>query len=361
MLTKTAIRTLLNEAPNPLLSIYLKVDPAYQPNQNESPAWYIYLKNALREIEKEFEQVPAKWQDIKESVFDYAQNYVPRSKTLAIFANSDYMEVFDIPVSLENRVSYGAPMLMPLLWATDEYKRYLVVLVDHEQARFMSAYLGQVTGDEQMTLDFDDYDFGDSRFIQSRGGATGSQGSGQDDFADMRDEHIRRFHSDVATRIRKLMGKLQANRIVLGGNEQAAKQVHNLLHDTQKQQVVGMVTVPIDSSDSRVAKSIQPLAENYEREQEAKLIDSVIGLAKSGGRGTLGYHYTKRAFEMQQVELLLLPFPMDDEALATELSLLALNSGTKIELLHGEPADKLRDEGGIAARLYYPLQEPEQV
>lgn len=360
MLTQTAIRSLLDEAPNPLLSIYLRVDPAYRANQNEPPAWFIYLKNALREIETNFEQVPDSWQDTKQAVLNYFRDYVARSKSLAMFVSSDFMQIFDIPVTLDNRVSYGAPMLMPLLWATDEYERYLVVLVDQEQARFLSAYLGQVTGNEHMTLDFDDYDFGDSRYIQSQGGAVGSQGSGQDDFADMRDEHIRRFHNDVAARIRKVMGKLQANRIILGGNEQAAKQVYGLLHESQKKQVVSMVTLPVDSNNARIGQLIQEIAENYEREQESQLVDSVISLAKSGGRGTLGYHYIKRAFAMQQVELLLLPFPMENEDEATELSLLALRSGATIELVHGEAADKLLKESGIAARLYYPLQEPEQ-
>jgi hypothetical protein len=361
MLTRTAIRTLLDKAPNPLLSVYLRVDPAYPPNQNEAPAWFIYLKNALREIEAGFEQIPQAWKETRQQVLDYAQGYVPRSKSLVIFAEKDLLEVFDVPITLENRVSYGAPMVVPLLWAMDEYKRYLLVLVDHEQARFLSAYLGRVTGGEAMELDFDDYDFGDSRFIHTRGTTSGSQGSGQDDFADMRDEYIRRFHSDVASRIRKLMGKLQTNRIVLGGNEQAVKQVQSLLHDSLKKQVVGIVALPLDSSDRKVAKAIQEKAEIYEREQELKLVDAVIDLAKSGGRGTLGYENIKQAFAMQQVEILLLPFPMNDEEQAAELSLLALLSNTELELLHGEPAEKLREEGGVAARLYYPLQESQRV
>ena len=58
---------------------------------------------------------------------------------------------------------------------------------------------------------------------------------------------------------------------------------------------------------------------------------------------------------MQRVELLVMPYPMDDADLAAELPLHTFASGGSVELVHGEAADRLNQEGGLAARLYYAL------
>jgi hypothetical protein len=46
---------------------------------------------------------------------------------------------------------------------------------------------------------------------------------------------------------------------------------------------------------------------------------------------------------------------MEDQNLATELPLRAFASGGTVELVHEEAADRLKQEGGLAARLYYAL------
>jgi hypothetical protein len=46
---------------------------------------------------------------------------------------------------------------------------------------------------------------------------------------------------------------------------------------------------------------------------------------------------------------------MDDADLAAELPLRTFASGGSVELVHGEAADRLNQEGGLAARLYYAL------
>jgi len=85
------------------------------------------------------------------------------------------------------------------------------------------------------------------------------------------------------------------------------------------------------------------------------LVQQVIDFAKAGGRGALGRKDVDMALTMQRVETLILPWPTDDEKKATEYSARAFESGGRVELVHGAAADRLRQEGGIAARLYYTL------
>lgn len=360
MLDNSVIRDLLEKTADGVFSLYLYVDPGYQPNQNEQPAWHIYAKNALKDFSEQDDSTH--WQTVKEHAENFMDSYSVQSKSLVLFVNEDgVIDSFDLPIAIQNSHTFGKIDVVPLLWALDEYEHYLVVLVDSEQARFVRASLGGATTDEEMSIDFDDYDFRNKQFIHANhgDGIDGQQGSGGDNFADMKAEHIRRFHKDVAEQIRDVMRDMQSERIVLAGSEQAAHQVKSLLHETVQAQVIDILAIPFDSNDSKIANEIQTAALNYERSKELDLVNEVIGFAKAGGRGALGLDAVREALKMQQVDLLILPYPMEDEALASELTLGALNSGASVELVHGSAATHLADEGNVAARLYYSVNEPE--
>lgn len=364
MLTTATIRDLLNDAPEQVLSLYLHVDPGHQPNQNEPRGWTIYVKNALRDVEQAADDdSDIDWKAIHKATERALESYTPSGKSLALFVGADgYVESFDIPVVIENQHAFGDINLVPLLWALDEYERYLVVLVDSEEARFMSAYLGRATTDDEMSIDFDDYDFGEHSFVDARSGREGTfrQSSGGDNFDDMKAEHVRRFHNTVAEQVRDIMMGMQSERIILGGDSKSAHQVRDLLHGKLKEQVVDILPIPMSANDSDVASAIQETALTYEREQEMALVDEIIGFAKADGRGAIDIDVIQDALERQQVDLLILPYPMDDEALAADLTLQAVQSGADVELVHGNAAARLTHEAPAAVRLYYALPNTEQ-
>ncbi len=351
MINISDLQTLLHSDADQVLSLYLHVDAAYQANQNETPAWQIYVKNALKDVDSDA---------ITKHTKQFLDTYTPSSKSLVLFVTEDgVIKDVHLPIAVDNHHAVGDIDVVTLLWAMDEYERYLVVLVDSEQARFMSAYLGGAIENDEMAIDFDDYDFGNKQFIHANHAAQGDglQGSGGEQFEDMKDEHIRRFHDDVAEQIRELINDTGANRVILGGSDQAAHQVQHLLHDTIKNRVVDILPITMDANEKDVAMAIRDSALNYERSQELDLVNEVISLTKSGGRGALGIDDIRNALEMQQVELLILPYPMDDEDTASELTLTALGNGAEIELVHGSAAARLRQEAQAAARLYYAIQE----
>ncbi|MGJ3239425.1 MAG: VLRF1 family aeRF1-type release factor [Anaerolineae bacterium] len=359
MLTTKAIQDLLGNSSDEVLSLYLNVDPGYQPNQSDTSAWRIYAKNALRDAEKTAENSD-QWQAIRRHVDQFFGSYTPNSKSLVLFVSADgILQQYELGLNIDSHHAYGAIDVVPLLWALDEHEQYLVVLVDLEQARFLSARLGYAVDNHEMRFDFADYDFGDKEYIHTNHSSSvnNSQGDGADQFEDMKAEHLRRFHNDIASRIRELIGDMGANRIVLGGNEQSAHQVRSLLHDRVEQQVVDILSIEIDANQAEIVNAIQDTALNYERSQELDLVNDVIDLAKSGGRGTLGRDAVREALTMQQVELLILPYPMDNEDLARELTLATLENGAQVELVHGSAAARLKQEGDFAARLYYAMPE----
>ena len=365
MLTFDHIRNTQNTIDEDVLTLYLQVDNAYQPNQAERPAWRIHIENALRDVrQNHLAEDNDTYKAIEERTRNYFETYEPSSKSLVLFVGANTMHTHELPITLENNHAFGNPMLVPLMWAVDEFERYLVVMVDQEEARFVSAYLGNATVNDEMTIDFDQYDFRNKNYINRNVGGSDqniAQGSKKDQFDDMHQAHLERFYIDIAESIREALDDMQSERVVLGGNTKAANMVKDKMHQSVQKKVVGIMNLPMSASEGDIAEAILEPALAYERAEEMELVEEVIGFAKSGGRGALGEEDIRQAFIMQQVELLVIPFPVqdDDRDLIYELTTEALTSGADIELVHGAPAAKLRHEAPLAARLYYAINTPE--
>ncbi len=356
------IRQTVNAIDEDVVTLYLHVDPAERTNQSTPRGWEIYMKSALNDIEKKHldnADNNKDWQALRTRIEEFARDYNPEGgQSLVMFVGNDTFHTHEIRVALNNSHFYGEPMIVPLLWAVDEHEQYLVVLVDQEQARLMNVYLGRATVNDEIEIDIQAYDFRDRNYINSNrglsyGNAQG-QGAGNDRFEDMKDEHIKRFYKEVADELQDLTKQAESSRLILSGNQQAAHLLKSNLPQSLKEMLVDIVPMPVDSADHEVVKGIRQAALNYEREQELELVNEVIGFAKSEGRGALGAEAVDNALEMQQVEMLILPWPPENEDLAKRYTLAAMKSGARVELVHGAPALKLRSEGvHVAARLYY--------
>jgi peptide subunit release factor 1 (eRF1) len=137
--------------------------------------------------------------------------------------------------------------------------------------------------------------------------------------------------------------------------EESTHAVKNFMPETLAQRVVALLPASLRANPQEITEIAQSRALEYEREQELELVNQVIDFARSGGRGVLGPKAVMEALDMQRVDLLIMPWPMDDPYLAAELPLRAFASGGNVELVHGEAADRLKQEGGLAARLYYSM------
>jgi peptide chain release factor subunit 1 len=347
------IKQLLSQSDEHTLTVYLTVDPAAQENQAVNPAWRTWLKNALRGIDANGTET---WADIRTRVEDYFAAYEPNSKGLVMFVGPDIEQVYELPVAFENQVTFGKAMVAPLLWAIDEYENYLVVMVDHEKARFFTAYLGDIGFQQELMLELDTHDWREKTGAPpSTSGPSLGRGSSEDDFDNRVAEHVQRFYRDVAARVEGLTGKYQIGRIILAGDEQSAHAVQAALPEKLAERVVGVMAIPMRYGAREIMEHAQPRALEYERELEMTLVNQVIDLAKSGGRGALGRDDVMSALEQQRVEVLVMPWPIEDSTLAEDLPERVFASSGEIELVHGEAAERLKEEGGLGARLYYAL------
>jgi hypothetical protein len=352
------VKQLLSQANDQTLSLYLGVDPAAQENQATIPAWKIWLKNALKSIEKDVteNQHPA-WEDIRARLDTFLDTYAADSKALALFYGPTIDVVHPLPLPVQNQATFGKPMIGPLLWAIDEYEPYLVVLVDNEKASFVTAHLGSADQQDSMQFDLDTSDWF-TRTVRSSGGSTSTLPNAptREDFEQRVEAHLDRFLEDVARHAQEMAQKQGAGRIVLGGNEEVAHKLLKELPEKAQQMVIGVMSIPMRATPHEVLEQILPAVLDYERQREMELVEQVVNLAKAGGRGAIGKESVMHALDQQRVELLIIPWPMPDgDGLMSELPLRIMESGGAMELVHGAAAERVKAEGGLAARLYYAL------
>lgn len=354
MIQSDEIKQLLQDTDENTLTLYLNVDPRAPENVNTNPAWHIWAKDALRSVGGEVSQQDKQtWADIRARADQFLADYQPQSKSLALLVGPSFERSFEFPFAIDNQITYGKPNVMPLLWALDEYEPYLIALVDQAEARFFLSYLGQIGFQDSVSVD---WNIGEGpEFTAFPSNHDVGRGGSQDAVKNRHGEQAARMYRDVVAHLQHLTDKHRARRIILGGSEQAAHHVRSLMPDKMAQAVVAVLPVPILAYTQEMTERIQPTALEYERQQEIILVQDVINLAKSGGRGALGWEGVRLALQMQQVELLILPWPVVDENQAADLTLKTFASGGTVELVHGEAAALLGGEGGLAARLYYAL------
>lgn len=361
MIDLAGIKAMVAQTDEHTLTFYLNVDNTTPENQALHPAWHIFVKNKLSEVEADAKNRMKGWAEVRAAVETFMEQYRPTSKGLALFAGNGSLQSIELPFAIENQATFGDPQIAPLLWVLDEYEPYLIVLVDQEKARFFVAQLGSVGFRDGLEVDIGQYDFTERTIAanptpgQAGGGAVHG-GSGQDDFEKTLDAHRARMYRQVATGIETYVNQRRIRRVYLGGSEQAAHAVKNLLPSKLQANVIAILPIPLRVNQQEILDAVQPKAIEHERQEELRLVQDVIGFAKAGGRGALGMKQVMDAFEMQRVELLILPWTNGDNASARpDLPLRAFASGGSVELVHGEAAALLKREGGIAARLYYAL------
>jgi hypothetical protein len=337
------------------LSLYLLVDPAYLENQSETPAWKVYLKNAIADIESRLDPAQLRqwkkvrlndtapetsWARTRKRLEKYLTSYRPEGKTLVLFIGPDAEYRFELPVQLPNAHYFGRPHVQEYLWALDEYQQHVVLLFAEDQTRALTGYLGRATGELLVTSD-------QAWLRELRKGGSHQQVQWR------QDEIGRRFIRSIAGRADKFFLKNpDVVRIVLGGNVEMAHAVLSMLHPATRERVIAVLPIPITTSPHEIVQRIRDAAIQAERDHELAVVSEILAEAGAGGRGATGFTAVGRALDRAAVQLLVLPYPGAAETVEP-LLLQAVRQGAMIEFVAGESAERVQEAGGVIARLYY--------
>ena len=338
-----SIRALLEETSESVLSLYVPVDPSDANNQKSpgSEAWRIWLKNELKRLEDSVSRDgKAAWNDAREALERFLADYSASGRTLVCFVRPAGHVFTELPVRLEPAAAFGKPEVSPLLQAMDEHHHYLVALVAANGYRIVTGYMGFVGEVARVELD---------RNWDMQGTIRRKD---HFSFEAHRDHHQRSYQQGLATDIDKvLFDNPEIDRIVLGGSEKEAHGVRSLMHPKAAESVVAVLPIPIDSAEAQILERVEPVAIAYERDRESALVDQVIEMTRAGGRASIGRDDVTGLLERGTVRTLILAAPQKEPL--EPLLRLAYYSSSRVEFVHGEPAERLRAQGGVAAELYY--------
>ncbi len=369
-----------------VLSIYLDIDATKPANQTATPAYLIWLRNALREtVDHLFKDKRRVADEPATAALHFVESMKPEGRGLAIFAAPDLWRQFSLPYPLPNHVAYGLPDLIPLLWAIDEYEPYAVLVVDREHARIVVTSLGgaRVVEEEELGLDTSDWRFTAGRqppFTKATGSGA-SRGTQRDTFDARVDDHIRRFWHGAADAAARWLDELQIRRLIIGGQEEAAAAVRELLPEPARGKVIGIVPLPAHAEVPVIRERTEPVALEEERRRDAELVARVLEGAAAQAGGVVGKVATIEALQEGQALTVIADRELAGDVwqctqcrfvsgkavercpacggtvealpLAQALPLLARRGGATIEFMGEEAAAGLRPHEGLGAVLRY--------
>lgn len=338
------LKRLLEQNQSQVLSLYLRVDADLRENQALTPAWYSWTMNALAAVEGALSGADkGVWPAVRQRVVAFLDGHIVKERGLVLFAGPDFTLHYALPVMPHDHlVRFGGPLVAPLIWLMDEFERYLIVLVEREEAHFLTTYLGHIGREQAMTSERFSFDAQDSTL---RSGATPR--AARKSVVDQ--DIVSRFQRDVAQTTVELMRNFGAARAIIGGNTKSAERIRDLL--SAEVVVAGVLPIPFEESDAEVLARVLPVSLKFEREKERELVEQVIERAFGGGPAVVGVSAVREALSQDRVATLVASWPPRDHELLHHLTLDALKQSCRIELVYGEAAERLNTVGDVAALL----------
>ena len=306
MLSLSEIPKLITSNRRDVLSVSLDVDPTKPEHQDEPPAWRIWLRNELRALlDRLPEEARRQAKQPAAHVLAFVEQERPQGRGLAIFAAEDLWDVCVLPVPLRNRVHFGRPDVLPLLWAADEYEPYAILAVNRERALLLVAYLGgtAVARAEVLELDTSQWRFASGRqptFARAAGTGAG-RGEARDTFDARVDEHRRRLWQGAAEAAGRWLQDARVDRLIIAGPEEASSAVRNLLPEAARSKLVAVVPVRSDLDAEEIHRATTPVALAEEHARERALVDDVVARAAGGAGTVVGVRSTLAALAREQI------------------------------------------------------------
>jgi release factor family 10 len=145
----------LSELPSPLLTAYVRTNPDDASLQGTAPKYLHFLKEEGRSIADRLASEDRQgFHQQLERIMEFLSK--PKSHgSMVFFAGSSVWHVVPLQVEVKNELSWGKPSLAQLFWLAGEHKQYGIVAVDHKGARFFRYSLGEVVEGPEKTFDIE--------------------------------------------------------------------------------------------------------------------------------------------------------------------------------------------------------------
>jgi peptide subunit release factor 1 (eRF1) len=278
-------------------------------------------------------------------------------------------QFLQVPVR-DHMVFERRPDVAPLLEVLDEFERYAVAMVDKSHARLFTVFAGEIEAVETFA------DYVPPHHQQG--------GPSQANMQRHHEAHVFRHLKRVAERLTQLRRKRSFDRLVIAGPVEATSELRRILPRALASRVAAVIGADPRATPEEILEKTLQVERQAERAVEQQLVDELFEKAGAGGRATVGVARTLDALWLGDVQTLVVSHGARDpgsectncgrlEAGALEKCPMCaapmqsvhdvfhramartIEQSGAVETLHGEPAERLREAGGLGAILRYRL------
>ena len=292
----------LEPSPFPVISLYLSLTP----NQNGQETWDQFVRKVFNERAKALAAESPERESFEkdaERIREYLEQ--PRDQAcrgLAIFASSgsELFEAIELETEFDDHWLFvgSVPHLYPLAKLIDSYPRYASVMLDTNKARIVVSSLATAERQEEIKSD--------KTRRTSKGGW--SQARYQRRAEDMHLHHMK----EVVDALDKIVREEKINQIVVAADENVLPKLKEQLPKHLAEMLVDNITLQRHGAagDAMLENTFDAIRAK-DAETDIEKVQELMDEWQGSGLGVAGPEATLRAFELGQVEELIITGSVD--------------------------------------------------
>lgn len=328
-----------DSGPFPVVSLYLNL----QADDRGRDRFDVFLRKELPERARGYAAEGPERKSLDqdaEKIAAYVSSLPPELNGLALFAcaGAGLFEAVPVaaPVDEHRLIIADQPHLYPLVRLLDQYPPCVVVLADSHRARIVVFALNDVLLTDAV------------EGVKTRRHKMGgwSQARYQ--------RHIENFHvqhaKEVADHLARIVRNERIDRVILAADETILPLLREQLPKDVLERVVEVVHLDVNASERKILDAALAALKEKDVESDRERVDALIAGYRGSGLGCVGVEAVRKAFELGQVDELLLP--ADDTAIgAAGDELVARARNTSATLRFIEDSSLMAPFGGVGALL----------
>lgn len=325
--------------------------------------WRKHLEHALGDERKRLEAAGA--EDIGgleaamghlQKELDHFDQYLPDRGWVGFATENGLIESHACRVPMPDLVRWEDGLrVAPYVRALKQGRVVVTVIVDSRRARLFEYRNGELHEPKSLSADHDLGDMSDVNASKRATSYSGTRGKTATDAAQRTLEvEAERLFRHLLSEVSDMVGK--EGLLILGGTPEAVAAARGHLPAGLQARSQERTSLRMEMSEAEVKAELEKGASELNQAMQKGLMEGVVDLARSGGRGALGAEKVEAALRGGQVDTLLLSrgFIGANPDYADHLVGAAFEHHAEVEELSFESGDRLDSEGeGVAARLRY--------
>lgn len=283
------------------ISFYLNTDGA----ERNRGTWNIETKDLIKKARKELDAM-----DISRRYFEAAdnslrqiqnfisaENFAPRYKSIAIFANAveNFYQIYRLPVAIKSNLVLDTNFyLRPLLAMLEEHCRIGVVLADSRTARLFEVYMNEIV---------EHHDFATKTKPQKK--PLLETFMKRENRLMQRKEEGTRFHlSSTAESTKTYFARKHFDKLIIGARKPLGGHLARLMHRNLQSNLIAVLEIEVNRKEKDVLAAAIQAEERYELEEERKLVGKIANEIEKDGYAVKGISRVIKAAQEYNLQTL---------------------------------------------------------